>query len=357
MKNIANKPAKSVTEAVSHLKEALRIAPALPPWNRMMICAGATAIPLMVGLWLSQLPIALFGALMGFLLVLNDHQGKLSHRLKVITFSFVVCASGLLLGLFTHGQKTLFVPVLLGLIYWMALMSAEGAEFERAILFGIFQLLAGYYTPGLAAHLPTVITYAFIGYACAIGLLLVVTYLRPQPLNSYQLLRTSFARSLTKEKHRHTYAVIFCATILMSLVVVEHITLNHGYWAVGTVLIILRPDTKLSIYRGIQRFFGTLVGVLVAEVIIYFVHAPWLAISIITAWAFLAPWALPRSYWLGSAVIAVMLLLLLDLPHLDTGDLITPILRLQATALGCLLALIGVIFMHPKVLRTPPSQS
>lgn len=337
-----------------HLQEALKIAPAPSPWPRMIICAGATALPLIIGLYLNQLPISIFGALIGFLLVLNDHFGTLGHRLWVITLTFIIMASGLSIGVFVAGEKTLFIPILLGLIYWMALMSGEGAELERGLLFGIFQLLAGYYTPALGAHMGLVTQYALLGYLSVVSLLTLIVFLRRHNPSPFARLRTTLKNSLTKERHRHLYAVIFCFTVLCSLMVVDHLNMSHGYWAVGTVLIILRPDTKASIYRGIQRFFGTLVGVLLAELIIYTVHWPWLAIFLIAVVAFVAPWALLRSYWWGSAMVAIMLLLLLDLPSIAHGDFHTPLIRLQATALGCLFALVGVILMNPRILRQDP---
>ena len=184
-----------------------------------------------------------------------------------------------------------------------------------------------------------------------IATLIVVVFLRRHTPSPFARLRTSLRMSLTKEPHRHLYAVIFGFTMLCSLLIIDFLNLNHGYWALGTVLIIIRPDTKASLYRGIQRFFGTLVGVLLAELIIYTVHWPWLAIVVIAAVAFVSPWALLRNYWWGSAMISIMLLMLLDLPSIDNGDFHTPLVRLQATALGCALALIGILLMHLRIQR------
>ncbi|KHD87621.1 MAG: hypothetical protein OM95_13625 [Bdellovibrio sp. ArHS] len=340
-----------------HVNEVLKINPAPSPWPRMVVCSIATTVPLLVGALTEQLPLSIFGALFGFLLVLNDHLGSLGHRLWVITLTFFCLLAGLLLGILTGGEKTVLIPLLLALTYWLGLISTQGAELERAVLFSVFQLLAGAYSPAVGQHLTISVSYAFLGYLCVIGVLSALVFLRRHEPNPFARLRETFKKSLTKEKHRHLYALTFSLAVLITLLVVDYFEMSHGYWAVGTVLIIMRPDAKASIYRIIQRFFGTLVGVLVAELIILSVHSAWIAIPVIGLISFWGPWSLSRSYWLGSAMIVTMLLVLLDLPSIQTGDLHTPLIRLQATGIGCLFGLMGVVMANPQVLwRDNPPQ-
>lgn len=333
-----------------HLEEALRINPAPSPWPRMFVSAFATAVPLIVGVLTHQLPLSIFGALVGFLLVLNDHLGTLGHRLWVITLTFMILLLGLFIGVTVHSHRSLLVPILFALTYWMGLMGGQGAELERAILFGVFQILAGAYTQSLGSHSVTALLYAIFGYLCVVVFLSILAFLRRHNPNPFSRLRTTFKESLTKEKHRHLYAFSYSFSVLLSILIVDYFQIDHGYWAVGTVLIILRPDTRQSIYRSAQRFLGTLIGVLVAEAVIITVHSPWLAIAILAIASFWGPWALSRSYWLGSAVVVLMLLLILDMPSLESGDIHTPLIRLKATGIGCLLGLLGVLISNPQLL-------
>ncbi|WII73857.1 FUSC family protein [Bdellovibrio sp. 22V] len=341
-----------------HLEEVLRINPVPSPWPRMVVSAFATFIPLMVGLFLNQLPISIFGALFGFLLVLNDHLGTLGHRLWVITLTFLIMLGGLLLGVLTHNHPLLLFPILLCLTYWMGLSAAKGAELERAVLFGTFQVLAGTYTGVRMQYLAPLLLYAFLGYLCVVVILSCLVFIRRHNPNPFARLRKALKDSLTTEKHRHLYAFAYSFCVLSSLFIVDYFKMNHGYWAVGTVLIIMRPEPKASIYRNIQRFFGTLIGVLLAEALIFTIHSPWIAIPVLAFISFWGPWALSRSYWLGSAVMSVMVLLLLDMPYLERGDLHTPLLRLQATGVGCLFSLIGVVIANPQILwkDAPPKE-
>lgn len=333
-----------------HLQEALKISPVPSPWPRMFICAFATGFPLVVGVLLHQLPLSIFGALVGFLLVLNDHLGTLGHRLWVMTLTFMFLLGGLFIGVMTHNHRPLLIPILLALTYWMGLMGGKGAELERAVLFGIFQILAGAYSGAVGKYLSAILAYAFLGYLCVVVFLSLLVFLRRHNPNPFVRLRSTLRSSLTTEKNRHLYAFSYSLAVLIALLVVDYFNIDHGYWAIGTVLIIMRPDAKQSLYRSVQRFFGTLLGVLVAEGLILIIHSPWPAIMILTLISFWGPWALSRSYWLGSAVVAVMILLILDMPSLELGDIHTPLLRLQATGLGCLLSLLGVVIANPQIL-------
>ncbi|MNK94733.1 hypothetical protein D3C87_1149440 [compost metagenome] len=333
-----------------HVQEIMKINPVPAQWPRMIVCAFATSFPLIIGVLTDQLPISIFGALTGFLLVLNDHMGSLGHRLWVITLTFLILAAGLFIGISTGQHKPLFIPLLLFATYWVGLMGGQGDEFGRAILFSIFQMLAGAYAAGLKEYAGAVGLYSLIGYLCVVGMLTLLVFLRRHTPNPFARVRSTIRNSLTKERGRHLYALCYTLAVLGSLLLVDYFKINHGYWAVGTVLIIMRPSLTQSIYRLIQRLFGTVLGVLVAEALIITIHSPWPAIAVTAFVSFWGPWSLSRSYMWGSAVVSVMILLLLDMPHLEYGDLNTPVLRLAATGLGCLVSLAGALLANPRAL-------
>ncbi|UXR66040.1 FUSC family protein [Bdellovibrio bacteriovorus] len=334
-----------------HIDELLKINPVPSPWPRMFVCALSTTIPLIIGLLTHQMGAAIFGSLMGFLLVLNDHMGTLGHRLWTITLTCMMMLGGLTLGMLTHGERWLLMPLLFAMVYCLGLMGGgKGAELERALLFSVFQILAGAYIQGLDRHMVPVLSYALLGYLCVVLCLTSLVFLRRHKPNPFARLRASFKQALTTEKSHHLYATGYASAIVLSLLIVDYFKIDHGYWAVGTVLIIMRPELKQSIYRSIQRFLGTLLGVLIADIIIYSVHSPWVAIVLLGLISFWGPWSIVRSYWLGSAVLVVMLLIILDMPNLQRGDLHTPMVRLTATGIGCLLSLVAIVLVNPQEL-------
>lgn len=268
----------------------------------------------------------------------------------MITLTYIILALGLTIGLFAGDQKPLFVTILLVTTYWLGLMGGQNTEFERAILFAVFQLLAGAYTAPMKEYLGAIALYSLIGYISVIATLTLLVFVRRHTPNPYNRVRTTIKDSLTLDPGRHAYALCYSLAVLASLMVIEYFDFSHGYWAIGTVLIIMRPSFTQSIYRLVQRLLGTVLGVLVAEALIYSVHSTALAIVIVAVVSFWGPWALARSYWLGSTVVSIILLILLDMPHLEYGDLQTPIMRLLATGLGCALSLAGAVLANPRAL-------
>ena len=57
---------------------------------------------------------------------------------------------------------------------------------------------------------------------------------------------------------RHALRLAVVASI--GEVVAQASGLPHGYWIVLTILIVLRPDYASTIYRGVQRAGGTVIG-------------------------------------------------------------------------------------------------
>lgn len=60
------------------------------------------------------------------------------------------------------------------------------------------------------------------------------------------------------EVGRHALRLAVVASI--GEIVAQASGLPHGYWIVLTILIVLRPDYASTIYRGVQRAAGTVVG-------------------------------------------------------------------------------------------------
>ncbi|MFS4458705.1 FUSC family protein [Bdellovibrio sp. HCB2-146] len=331
-------------ELFAHVKEVLKINTAPAYWPKMILCSLATTLPLLVGVLTGHLVIASFGALVGFTLVLNDHFGQFGHRLWIITLTYFILLAGLSLGVFLQGHVLLAALVLFIISYWAGLMGGNGAELERAVIFAVFQFLAGFYSPVIGPAYSMVVLYSLVGYVSLVICAAIIVVLRGHNPNPYSRVRVSLRYVITAERSRHFYAISYAVAVLACWCLVEILKLDHGYWAIGTILLIMRPDATQSVYRSVQRFFGTLLGVIVADILILSLHSPIPIVAAIAFFSIFTPWSLARSYWLGSAIASVCILLILDLPSLTHGDLQTPLLRLQATALGCGITILMVAF-------------
>lgn len=326
-----------------------------PPWARMFLCAIATGTPLLIGLVRGELEYCIYAALIGYLIELNDHLGSLRHRLLIATLSFLGLAASFTVGLLLHGHWPFFISVLLFLIYWLGLMGGRGAEVERILLFSAIQMLIAYYNSHVdIRHIDRIFEYALMAYLIVLIGITLSQYLFKGVNLNFAKIKESLVQSITKQKTHHLYAVSFVFATLISLSIVHFANIERGYWCVITTLLIMKPDRKESIRRSFQRFIGTALGVLVGESLILYLPYIELIIAVIMFCAFTIPYAMKRNYWQVSFFVSIVVLLLLNLPNIGSPDTHLPFVRLEATAYGCVIGLIGVLIdqtMHGLFIR------
>lgn len=104
----------------------------------------------------------------------------------------------------------------------------------------------------------------------------------------------------------------------------------------------MRPSSRVSFRRGLERLLGTALGVLVAVLCARLWPHSGPLITLIGVASFFVPLTLNRYYWITSALVGMIVLLLLDLAsnHLGTAHLAW--VRVVATAIGFLGILVGV---------------
>lgn len=129
-----------------------------------------------------------------------------------------------------------------------------------------------------------------------------------------------------------------------------HLPGNRSYWIPLSVAVILKPDFGSVFVRAVQRSLGTLVGVLFAILIFYFVPKGLLLVLVIGVLSALIPWASLKSYAWQCAFLTPLILILIDLiiagPTIDYGPQ-----RLIDTVLGALIVLVFGYFIWPKPIK------
>lgn len=335
----------SVFSIRNYLLQTLKLDNKPARLSQMMLSGLATSVPLLVGLYQGHPASAILGALTGYFLTLNDHFGIIGHRLLVITLTFLTVQSGLFLGLSFHGHPWHFMVALAVLAYWMGLMGGEGAELERAFLFAAVEMIATYHSVSLSTSTsPFVLLYSLLAYVLVMGAAVVHSLLSKRPPNGFAFLSTSLRLPLASKAERHLHAFSYMVITMLSVWLVKYFEVDRGYWAVIAAMLVLKPDRRQSLNRGLQRLFGTALGVIITEPIIIWLRDPLPIILIIAFGSALVPWASKKNYWLMSMVTSVVVMLLLDLAVVEQGDIHTPLVRLKTTALGCLLGAMGVLF-------------
>ena len=125
---------------------------------------------------------------------------------------------------------------------------------------------------------------------------------------------------------------------------------TRPYWVALTTILVMQPDRRANTIRVLQRFFGTLAGVVAAFLVVLVVPTSarshtllLLAVVLPFAW----PFGFDRNYGLGVAILSTWVLVLID-TALPPGELVGPLFlaRLSNTSIGCALALAGSFVVY-----------
>jgi uncharacterized membrane protein YccC len=154
------------------------------------------------------------------------------------------------------------------------------------------------------------------------------------------LLTLGASMGTSSETGRH--ALRLAVVTAVAEVIARLADLPHGYWAVLTVIIVLRPDYSSTLYRGLQRAAGTVVGAGLGVLTVQLRHLGLDALLVGIAICLLFAYAVFTVNYLLYAVFltdfVVILLHLLGLPAEATA-----VDRLIGTGIGTGLALLAYL--------------
>jgi uncharacterized membrane protein YccC len=151
-------------------------------------------------------------------------------------------------------------------------------------------------------------------------------------------LRATIGASSESGRHALRLAVVTA----VAEAIVQAAGLSHGYWAVLTIFIVLRPDYSSTLYRGLQRAAGTLVGAGLGLATVQLARISTAALLVGIGVSLLAAYAVFTVNYLLYGVFltdfVVVLLALLGLPAEPTA-----VARLAGTGLGTGLAILAYL--------------
>jgi len=302
----------------------------------MWTCALATAAPLLLGWFLGgeALHLAVNGALLGYFVALVEPAGNWKRRWLVSSVSFVLMLGIFILGMRLQGHPGTFTLVAMMLTYALGWVSGTAPEIERVLLFFFVDVLVAYYSPLMSGvHLEQTLPYCLLAY---------VTFSLTLLLHRKTVAAPNLTPPSLRHAPAHLYAVCSVIAVLASIKWVEYQAIERPYWTVITVLLVMRPDRRASVYRSLQRLLGTLIGVALGEVVIELLpHEEILILGVILA-AFWIPNAMRRSYLQVSWLVSIVVMFLIAIPTVGRPDVHVPMVRLMATLYGCVIGLLGV---------------
>jgi len=148
--------------------------------------------------------------------------------------------------------------------------------------------------------------------------------------------------------------VLLMLGVLAMWYIQRHFHVPHAYWLPYTILVVSQPDYGATRRRATERAGGTLIGVLIAAMVIRFSHAPLFKILIIAICGFIYGYQRRQRYGLAVIFLTVTVIMLIDARTGATWK--DPLERLAGTAGGGAMALLAAIWFWPdwEQRRHPP---
>ena len=140
-------------------------------------------------------------------------------------------------------------------------------------------------------------------------------------------------------RHATRLAVLVPATDFA----IRAVGVQRGYWVALTILVVLRPDFAATFQRSLMRVVGTLVGLLLASVLVHYLLGDSVPamIVLVTLCFFGMRMAGPSNMGLSSVFLAALVVMLLSLAGQPAHS--TVVVRLIDTAIGGAIALVAVL--------------
>lgn len=335
-----------------HITNTLRFQPNPSPWPRMILCSLSVGFPLFIGVLLNDTRSAIFGSLFGYILIINDHFGSYKHRLTHLMATYFSIVMSFLLGLYLADHQIIFTLVLFIFSFAIGLTKGRGIELERMILYSTLQLLMASQSSQLQGHINAPLFYtsiSFINYVICLTLVFLVMKHSPH----FASRKRETLKKVLSSDMPMSFAATYAVTVCLGFLIAKYFSIDHDYWVPGTILIVMMPDHYQSLYRGAQRLLGTIIGVVVASIMIKFgQNSPIVLIAFSMIFAFLTPLGQIKNFWLANAFVAGLILFLIEIANAipRTGDFDLAILRIKDIGLGCFIGIFVTLLTHPEII-------
>lgn len=333
-----------------HIENTLRLNPEPTPLFKMILCSLVITTPLIIGYFNHSLFVAMFGALTGLVLYLNDHFGFLKVRFKHLTAAYILLSLSLYAGAQSVGNNWLIVSVLFVLSFLVGKSKNFGIELERLMTFITLQFLTSSSETIFKLKIDQLLLYSFIAFLNYVFWATLIYMVSKHSVSNMVSKRETIRIIMSKNKS--SYFPLVCAVFsCVGYMAAQFFQFAHANWIVGTALIVILPDSYQGIYKSAQRLIGTVAGVVIAAAILNLVHAPLFLIGFVLIFSFLIPHGLSKNYWVANVYIAALILLFLEIgspQSIATHHL--AFWRIVDIAVGSFIGVMAALFLKPDLL-------
>lgn len=295
-----------------HIEKSLEITNTITPVHKMLLCALAVTLPLLLGLYLNEIQPAMFGSLMGLVLYLNDHFGYFSSRIKHLIATMFFLMLTMWVGTSIQGHLVLISTILFALCFLLGKSKTFGVELERLVLFITLQFMTTTSEHSILIGREVLLKYSLISFVIYLFMMSILFVAFKHEVQSVKSKRQTL-KEILANKESIRFSFFFAVFGLTSYHFVNLLNLSHPYWVVGTTLIVMLPDSIQGIYKSFQRFIGTLAGVIIAAFLLNLTHDARILLFFIFCFSFFTPVGLTKNYWIGNVFIAALILFFLEI--------------------------------------------
>lgn len=332
-----------------HIDNTFRIDPEPTPIFKMVLSSLAMTVPLIIGYFNNHLFVSMIGALMGLLIYLNDHFGNFLFRVKHLIVTFIFLCFGFAVGAYSAGNEILTVVLLFIFSFCVGKSKDYGTELEKIMLFVALQFLTGASSPVYKTKLMELFQYCSLAFVNYLLWGLAIYWLTKHQISPITSKREAFKRIISQNKSLKfplVCAIFACA----GYVAANALEFSHSYWIIGSYLVVILPDSYKSIYKSSQRIIGTIIGVVLASVILTYVHDSRILMACVFILSFLLPDGISKNYWIGNVYIAALIMFFLELgvPNSTTTDHLG-FWRIVDIGIGSFLGIIAALLIKPEI--------
>jgi len=158
-----------------------------------------------------------------------------------------------------------------------------------------------------------------------------------------------FAATLNQSRRLDPALARFTARLavlmMLGVAIFEYWHIPRGYWLALTIVVVLQPDYGSTRQRAAQRLIGTLVGGVLASLLLWLKLPPLVLMTATAATIFGFSYMLRKNYAIAVFFITLMIVLLTEATNVVTIEF--TISRLVATAAGGALAMGAALVFWP----------
>lgn len=161
-----------------------------------------------------------------------------------------------------------------------------------------------------------------------------------------------FTSNLSIHSKYFQYALAFAITSAIGLLIIQWLKLPEPGWVLATIFAILMPltDIYVGFSRGVHRIIGTIIGGIIAILIIESTENEVLLTLLLLLFAGIYVYVSgTKNYAFRIIFVTGMVLLAIDIPN-PSSDLGSPLTRIESIIIGALLSFLTlfVIWIIPK---------